>query len=234
MEKFIRTESLIGKENIEKLYKSKVIIFGIGGVGTFVVEALARSGVGSFILVDSEKIDESNINRQIHSLVSTVGQYKVDAMRDRILAINPDAKVEALKEFYLPESDYEIPEDVDYIVDSLDTITTKLQLVEEAKEKNIKIITALGAGNKMNPAMLEVADIYKTSICPLARVMRRELKKRRIKKLKVVYSKEMPKKPEIEIVSSKRSTPASIAFVPSTMGLIIASEVVKDLIEWNK
>lgn len=237
MEQFSRTELLIGKEGIDKLKNAKVAVFGIGGVGGYVVEALVRSGVGAIDLIDSDTVCESNLNRQIIATRSTIGKYKVDAMKERIMDINPECKVDVYKCFYLPETKDEFDfEKYSYVIDAVDTVTAKIQLVMEAYEKNVPIISSMGAGNKMNPAMFEVADIYKTSVCPLAKVMRRELKKRGIKKLKVVYSKEEAIKPKQEEINEKRVKviPGSNAFVPSVAGLIIASEVIKDLIGLEK
>lgn len=237
MEQFSRTELLIGKEGIDKLKNAKVAVFGIGGVGGYVVEALVRSGVGAIDLIDSDTVCESNLNRQIIATRSTIGKYKVDAMKERIMDINPECKVDVYKCFYLPETKDEFDfEKYSYVIDAVDTVTAKIQLVMEAYEKNVPIISSMGAGNKMNPAMFEVADIYKTSVCPLAKVMRRELKKRGIKKLKVVYSKEEAIKPKPEEINEKRVKviPGSNAFVPSVVGLIIASEVIKDLIGLEK
>lgn len=224
---FERTAMLIGEENVDKLSKMKIIIFGIGGVGGYVVEALARSGVGSFVLVDHDVVSESNINRQIIATTNTVGKKKIDVMKERILSINKEANVETKDIFYLPETRNVFNfEEYDYIVDAIDTITAKLDIIERANELNIPIISAMGAGNKLDPTRFEVSDIYKTSVCPLAKVMRRELKKRNVKHLKVVYSKEEPiKNNRIERI------PGSIAFVPSVVGLIIASEVIKDVIK---
>lgn len=236
MEQFSRTELLIGKHGMEKLKNSRVAIFGIGGVGGYVVEALVRSGVGAVDLIDSDTVAESNLNRQIIATRSTIGKYKVDAMKERIMDINPDCKVETYRCFYLPETKDEFDfSKYNYVVDAVDTVTAKLQLVMESEEKGVPVISSMGAGNKMNPVMFEVADIYKTSVCPLAKVMRRELKKRGIKKLKVVYSKEEALKPDMSGISeeelgNKRSIPGSNAFVPSVAGLIIASEVIKDLV----
>lgn len=229
-EKFIRTRNLIGHEAMEKLANARVAVFGIGGVGGHVVEALARSGVGAIDLIDSDTVAESNINRQIIATLSTVGKYKVDAMRERIADINPDCKVEAYRCFYLPETKDQFDfSKYDYVVDAVDTVTAKLTLVCEAKEKGVPIISSMGAGNKLNPTMFEVADIYKTSVCPLAKVMRRELKKRGIESLKVVYSKEEALKPTN--LEGEERVPGSTAFVPSVAGLIMASEVIKDLIK---
>lgn len=224
MDQFSRTENLIGKENVQKLNSKKVAIFGIGGVGSFVVEGLARSGVGNFLLVDHDTIDETNINRQIHANINTIGKYKVDVMKERILLINPNANVETSKEFFLPENNNINLDNVDYIVDSIDTVTGKIGLVVLAKEKNIPIISSMGTGNKLDPTRFEITDIYKTSVCPLAKVMRKELKQRNIDSLKVIYSKEEP-------IKQESRTPASISFVPSVAGLIISGEVIKDLIK---
>ncbi|MBQ7667912.1 MAG: tRNA threonylcarbamoyladenosine dehydratase [Clostridia bacterium] len=228
---FLRTEILIGKENIEKLKRAKVAVFGIGGVGSYVVEALARAGVGNFVLVDNDTVSITNLNRQLIALNSTIGQYKVDVAKERILEINKNANVEVYKEFFMPETKGIIESDLSYIVDAIDTITAKIELVIRAKELNIPIISSMGTGNKLDPTKFEVTDIYKTSICPLAKVMRKELKERNIDSLKVVYSKEEPIKPLVELTSSNnKHVPGSISFVPSVAGLIIASEVVKDIL----
>ena len=224
-EGFSREERLIGKENVEKLNKAKVAVFGIGGVGSFVVEGLARAGIENFLLVDNDIIDITNINRQIHANINTIGKNKVDVMKERILSINPDANVEISTEFFMPGSNL-LDNSLDYIVDAIDTVTGKIELVFKANELNIPIISAMGTGNKLDPTKFEVADIYKTSVCPLAKIMRKELRARGISKLKVVYSKEEPIKPK----DGDYRTPASISFVPSVAGLIIASEVVKDII----
>ena len=220
--RFSRTEALLGEEAMEKLKKARVAVFGIGGVGGHVVEALVRSGVGAMDIVDSDKVCLSNLNRQIIATESSIGKYKVDVMKERILDINPEAVVNVHKCFYLPESKDEFDfSQYSYVVDAVDTVTAKIQLVMEAAEAGVPIISSMGAGNKLDPTAFEVADIYKMSVCPLAKVMRRELKKRGIKKLKVVYSREQP------VV--KNAVPASVAFVPSVVGLIIAGEVIKDL-----
>lgn len=221
---FSRTELLIGKSAVEKLQKSKVAIFGIGGVGSFVVEALVRAGVESFILVDKDVVDITNINRQIIATTKTVGKPKVEVAKARILEINPKANVETYQEFFMPESKGILNETVDYIVDCVDTVTAKIELVVRANILNIPIISSMGTGNKLDPTKFEVTDIYKTAVCPLAKVMRKELKNRNIKKLKVVYSKEEPIKCNVQV-------PASISYVPSVAGLIIAGEVIKDLIK---
>ena len=252
LNQFSRTELLLGKDGIEKLASSRVAVFGIGGVGGYTVEALARSGVGTFDLIDDDKICITNINRQIYALRSTIGKYKVDVAKDRILDINPKAVVNTYKTFYTPETADEFDfSQYDYVVDAIDTVVGKLKIVEKAKEAKVPVISSMGAGNKMNPTMFEVTDIFKTSVCPLAKVMRQELKKRKIRKLKVVYSKEIPIKPndDIEIsckkhcvcppgtvrkCTARRQIPGSNAFVPSVVGLIIAGEVVKDLTEFGK
>jgi len=228
-EKFSRTELLIGKDGIEKLKNSKVAVFGIGGVGSYVVEGLARSGIGNFILVDNDTVSISNINRQIIATTNTVGMDKVEVAKKRILSINPDAKVEIYKEFFMPDSKNIFDESVDYIVDSIDTITAKIELVVRANELNIPIISCMGTGNKLDPTKFEVTDIYKTEVCPLAKVMRKELRVRNIKSLKVLYSREEPIKTEIFDEDTKKQVPGSISFVPSVAGLIIAGEVIKDL-----
>lgn len=224
-EGFSREERLIGKENLEKLNKSKVAVFGIGGVGSFVVEGLARAGIGKLLLVDNDTIDITNINRQIHANINTVGKNKVDVMKERILSINPEAEVDVSTEFFMPGSKL-LDNSLGYIVDAIDTVTGKIELVCKANELNIPIISGMGTGNKLDPTKFEVADIYKTSVCPLAKVMRKELRARGIEKLKVVYSKEEPIKPN----DGDYKTPASISFVPSVAGLIIAGEVIKDII----
>lgn len=238
---FSRTELLFGKKAMEKFAGSRVAVFGIGGVGGYTTEAPVRSGIGEIDLIDSDRVSLTNLNRQIIALRSTVGKYKVDVMQERIMDINPDIKVHVHKCFYLPETKDQFDfSKYDYVVDAVDTVTAKIQLVMEAKEAGVPIISSMGAGNKLDPAAFQVADIYKTSVCPLAKVMRRELKSRGIKKLKVVYSQELPIKPDPEAISAyqaeetpeesrKRSIPGSAAFVPSVAGLIIAGEVLKDL-----
>lgn len=230
---FSRTELLLGPDSMERLKHARVAVFGVGGVGGYVVEALVRSGIGEIDIIDSDKVSTSNINRQIIATTKTVGQYKVDAMKERILDINPDCKVNGYPCFYLPDTKDNFDfSTYDYVVDAVDTVTAKIQLVTEAKEKKVPIISSMGAGNKLNPAEFEVADLSRTSVCPLAKVMRRELKKRGIHHLKVVYSKEKPLTPApCEEETGKRVTPGSVAFVPSVVGLIIASEVIKDLIK---
>lgn len=223
-EQFSRTELLIGKAGIEKLKDAKVAVFGIGGVGSFVVEALARVGVGHLVLVDKDNIDITNLNRQIHATHTTIGKPKIEVMKERILDINPELKVEIYnpKKLNFPEEEI-IDSSFTYIVDAVDTVTSKLKFVEQANKLNVPIISAMGTGNKLEPSKFEVSDIYKTSVCPLCKVMRKELKKRKIEHLKVVYSKEEQVKNSEEIIGS-------ISFVPSTAGLIIAGEVVKDII----
>lgn len=221
-ERFSRAETLIGEDKINKLNNSKVAIFGVGGVGGYVAEALARSGVGTFLLVDSDTVDITNINRQIIALSSTIGKSKVEIMKERILDINPSSNVEIRQCFYLPENADEFDfSQYDYIVDAVDTVTAKINIITKAKECSVPVISAMGAGNKLDPTAFNVADISKTKVCPLAKVMRYELKKRGIKGVKVVYSEELP--------VLKKQAPASIAFVPSVAGLIMAAEIVKDL-----
>ena len=245
---FSRTELLLGKEAMEKLKNSRVAVFGVGGVGGYVCEALVRSGVGAFDLIDDDKVCLTNLNRQIIATRKTIGKYKTDVMKERILDINPDADVRIHQCFFLPENADDFPfEEYDYIVDAVDTVTAKIALVMKAKELNVPIISSMGAGNKLDGSQFKVADIYKTKVCPLAKVMRRELKKRGVRKLKVVYSEEVPTRP-IEDMSiscrahcicppgakhkctERRAIPGSNAFVPSVAGLILASEVIKDLI----
>lgn len=249
LNQFSRTQLLLGDEAMNKLAASRVAVFGVGGVGGYVCEALIRSGVGAIDLVDDDKVCLTNLNRQIIATRKTIGQYKTQVMKERILDINPDAKVEVHNCFFLPETadDFEF-EKYDYVVDAVDTVTAKIALVMKCKEKNVPIISSMGAGNKLDASAFRVADIYKTKVCPLAKVMRRELKKRGVKKLKVVYSEEMPIKPLEDMSSScktdcicppgaqhkctqRRAIPGSVAFVPSVAGLIIAGEVVKDLIK---
>ena len=232
LNQFSRTQLLLGQEGMESLYKKKVAVFGIGGVGGYVCEALVRSGIGSFDLIDDDKVCLTNLNRQIIATHKTIGQDKVDAMKERLLEINPELEVNTFKTFFLPDNSHEFDfSKYDYVIDAIDTVKAKIELVVKANETGTKIISAMGAGNKLDASKFEVADIYKTSVCPLARVMRTELKKRKIKKLKVVYSKEEPLKisDETEEVSQKRQIPASFAPCPAVMGLIIAGEVVKDL-----
>ena len=237
-EQFARTELLFGKENMEKLAAARVAVFGVGGVGGYVVEALARSGVGTLDLIDHDTVAVSNINRQIIATTKNIGRYKVELAKERILDINPEAVVNIYRTFYMPETADQFDfSKYDYVVDAIDTVTGKIALIEQANASGTPIISSMGAGNKVNPAAFEVADIYDTTVCPLAKVMRRELKKRGIKKLKVVYSKEKPFKPhnpedgmEQENSKTKKAVPGSTAFVPSVAGLILASEVIKDII----
>ena len=223
---FTRTESLIGKDSLEKLFKSRIAVFGIGGVGSYVVEALARAGIGALDLIDNDIINITNINRQLIALNSTIGEAKVEIAKKRILDINPNAQVTIYKKFFSPENSNEFDfSKYDYIIDAIDSVTGKIELIIKSQESKIPIISSMGTGNKLHPEMFEITDIYKTSVCPLAKVMRTELKKRGIKKLKVVYSKEIP------IKQSGQRIPTSISFVPATAGLIIAGEVINDLIQ---
>lgn len=233
LNQFSRTELIIGKDGINKLARSRVAVFGIGGVGGYTVEALVRSGVGSIDLIDNDKVTLTNLNRQIIATHRTIGQYKVDVAEERAKEINPEVIVKTYKIFFSPETSDKFDfSKYDYIVDAIDTVSGKLALVELAKKEGVPIICSMGAGNKMCPEMFEVADISKTSVCPLAKVMRQELKKRKIKNVKVVYSKEIPLKPSEseEKITGKKQIPGSNAFVPSVAGLIIAGEVIKDLI----
>lgn len=231
-EKFIRTGLLLGEAGLEKLAGARVAVFGIGGVGGHAVEALARSGVGHLELTDKDVVSISNINRQIIATTKTLGQYKTQVMKERILEINPEAEVNIHNCFFLPETAEQFDfRKYDYVVDAVDTVTSKIELVLKAQEAGVPIISSMGAGNKLEPWRFEVADIYETSVCPLARVMRRELKKRGVRKLKTVYSREEPRKPLIQVSDqSGKVIPGSTAFVPSAAGLILAGEVVKDLI----
>ena len=229
---FSRFELLVGEDNIQKLNQAHVIVFGVGGVGGYVVEALVRSGIGQITIVDNDVVSLSNLNRQIIATQETIGQKKVDVMKKRILSIHPECDVTTLDMFYLPETANQIDlSQYDYVVDAIDTITSKIELAVRCDQK-IPLISSMGTGNKMNPALLQVSDIYKTSVCPLAKVMRRELKKRRVKHLKVVYSQELPMKPYAsDEITHKRVIPGSTSFVPSSAGLLIASEVIKDLLK---
>lgn len=236
LNQFSRTELLIGKQGLEKLHNAKIAIFGIGGVGSFVVEGLVRAGVQNFVLVDNDKISLTNLNRQLIATQKTIGKDKVEVAKERILDINPKAKVEVFKEFFLPNSNTNIiTKELTYVVDCIDTVTAKIEIVMQCKNLKIPIISAMGTGNKLNPLKLEVTDIYKTNVCPLAKVMRKELKKRNINELKVVYSTEEPIKLKLQNYEeknvTKRQVPGSISFVPSVAGLIIAGEVVKEIIE---
>jgi tRNA A37 threonylcarbamoyladenosine dehydratase len=223
-ERFSRTKMLIGEKSLEKINKSHIAVFGVGGVGGYVVEALVRAGVGKIDIIDNDTVSESNINRQIIATTKTIGKFKVDVIKERILEINPEAQVNAFNILYLPDTANQFDfSKYDYIIDAVDNVTAKISLVLEANKYNTPIISSMGTGNKLDPTRFEVSDINKTEVCPLAKVMRTELKKRGIKKLKVVYSKETP-------ITNQRP-PASISFVPSTAGLIIASEVIKDIIK---
>lgn len=237
---FSRTELLIGKDGMNRLNKARVAVFGVGGVGGYTVEALARSGIGTLDLVDNDQVALTNLNRQIIATHSTIGQDKVDVAKRRILDINPDAKVNIHKTFYLPENADQFDfTQYDYVVDAIDTVSGKIGLILQAKEAKVPIISSMGAGNKLDPTAFKVADIYATKVCPLAKVMRRELKKRGIERLKVVYSEEEPIVSQVDIEEAcreecegtkRRQLPGSNAFVPSVVGLIIAGEVIKDLI----
>lgn len=252
-EQFSRTGLLIGEEALERLQGARVAVFGIGGVGGYVVEALARSGVGAFDLIDNDTVSESNINRQIIATYETLGRYKVEVMKARILSINPEAQVETHACFFLPENadDFDFSS-YSYVVDAVDTVTAKLEIIVRAQAAGVPVLSCMGTGNKLDPTKFEVTDIYKTSVCPLAKVMRRELKKRGVKELKVVYSTEEAIRPillagkttdagtegnaggENAVAGSRRSIPGSVAFVPSVAGLIVAGEVVKDLVQSNR
>lgn len=247
LNQFSRSQLLLGEAAMEKLARARVLVFGIGGVGGYVVEALARTGVGAFDLVDDDKVCLTNINRQIIALRSTVGRYKTDVMRERILDINPKAEVTVHQCFYLPETADQFDfRQYDYIVDAVDTVTAKLDIIVRAKEAGVPVISCMGAGNKLDPSKLQIADIYKTSVCPLARVMRRELKKRGVKHQKVLFSTEVARTPLEDMAAScktncicppnterkctaRRAIPGSVSFVPSVAGLMIAAEIVKDL-----
>lgn len=230
---WIRTELLLGEEAVERLKNSRVAVFGVGGVGGYVAEALARTGVGTFDLIDKDTVSVSNINRQIIATHSTVGRVKVEVMKERILEINPEAEVHIHKCFFLPENASEFDfSKYSYVVDAVDTVTAKIELVMQAQKAGVPIISSMGAGNKLDPSKFEVTDIYKTSVCPLARVIRRELKKRDVKHLKVVYSTEKALEPKFDLSEKegRRAVPGSVAFVPSAAGLIAAGEVINDLI----
>lgn len=231
-DKFSRTEMLIGNDGMKKLNDAKVAIFGLGGVGSYVCEGLARSGVGNFILIDYDKTDKSNINRQLIATEKTIGKYKVDLMKERILDINPNAKVEVYKEFYMADSEIDIiTKDLSYAVDCVDTIMAKITIICKCDALDVPVISSMGTGNKLDPTMFEVADIYETSVCPLARIMKKDLKKRNIEKLKVVYSKEHPINTNDCAINQDRKfkVKGSVSFVPSVAGLIIAGEVIKDI-----
>lgn len=237
LNQFSRIELILGKENVNKIRQAKVAVFGLGGVGSFVVEGLTRAGVENFILVDNDTISITNLNRQLFALNSTIGKNKVDVAKARILDINPNVKVEIHKEFVIDNFDNVLDKSTNYIVDAIDTISAKINLVQKAKEINVPIISSMGTGNKLDPTKLEVTDIKKTSICPVAKILRKELKNRNIDKLKVVYSTEAPILPNKEVqkeyieYGENERTPGSVSFVPSVAGLIIAGEVIKDLIK---
>ncbi len=234
LNQFSRTRLLLGEEAMQKLSSRRVAVFGIGGVGGYVVEALARSGIGALDLIDHDTVSLTNLNRQIIATMDTIDRYKVDVAKERVLSIHPDCKVNAYRTFYLPETADQFDfTQYDYVVDAVDTVTGKLRLIEEARRAGVPIISSMGAGNKLDPTAFKVADIYETNICPLAKVMRKECRKRGIDHLKVVYSEEVPRVPlqETEEVTERRSLPGSVAFVPSVAGLILASEVIKDLIQ---
>ncbi len=235
-EELQRTALLLDEASLTKIQNSKIAVFGIGGVGSYVVEALARAGIGTFVLIDHDTVSLSNINRQLIALHSTVGRPKVTVAKERILDINPGASVETYQEFYLRGQEPEYLAGCDYIVDAIDTVSSKLALVEMAEKKQIPILSSMGTGNKLDPSRFLIGDIYQTSVCPLCRVMRKELRKRNIPKLKVLYSLEEPIKPQIppeELPEGKRQLPGSISFVPSCAGLLIAGEVIKDLLQKN-
>ena len=233
LNQFSRTELLIGKDGLEKLSKSRVAVFGIGGVGAYAVEALVRSGLGTIDIIDDDKVCITNINRQLYATRKTVGKYKVEVAKERILDINPEIIVNTYQTFYTPQTESEFDfSQYDYVIDAVDTVTAKLQLIVQAKNAETKIISCMGTGNKLNPTLFEICDISKTQVCPLARVMRQECKKRHISDVKVLYSKEKPINPEYNSDSEKKGNafaPASCAFVPSVAGLMIAAEVIKDL-----
>lgn len=230
MEQFYRTEILVGKENMEKIKNTKVLVFGVGGVGSYTVMALARSGVSNIDIVDSDTVSITNINRQIIANLNTVGRKKVEVLKEMLLDINRDIKVNTYDMFVNKDNiDTFDFSSYDYVVDAIDTVTSKILIIEKCNESKTKIISAMGAGNKFDPTKFEVTDIYKTSVCPLAKVMRYELKKRGIKKLKVVYSKEVPKKPLCKEETGRKATPGSMAYVPSVSGLIIAGEIINEI-----
>lgn len=236
LDQFSRTELLLGREGMERLARAHVAVFGLGGVGGYAAEALVRSGIGTLDLVDSDRVSLTNLNRQILATHGTLGQYKADAARERALDINPEAAISARRVFYGPDTAGEFDfSQYDYVVDAIDTVTGKLALIQQALEAGTPIISCMGAGNKLDPAAFRVADIYETSVCPLARVMRKELKRRGVKRLKVVYSQEPPIEPEGALYQEslegevRRQVPGSLAFVPAAAGLILAGEVVKDL-----
>ena len=230
-----RTELLLGADGLAKLAEARVAIFGLGGVGSYAAEALVRADVGHFLLVDHDAVSLSNLNRQLHATRRTVGQKKTEAMRARMLDVNPEAEIQTISEFYAPDcADQFFSAPLDYVIDAVDTVTSKLSLVVEAAKRDIPIISAMGAGNKLDPTRFEVADIYDTSVCPLAKVMRKELKKRGVSRLKVVYSKEPPLSAVANDNDHGRHAPGSVSFVPSAAGLILAGEVIRDLTGVNR
>lgn len=238
LDQFSRTKLLIGEQGIKKLQQSKIAIFGIGGVGSFVVEGLVRAGIGSFVLMDHDIIEETNLNRQLIATTQTIGKPKVQVAKQRILEINPNAKIEIHQEFFKKENKEILDNTISYIVDAIDTITSKIELIVQANQKNIPILSCMGTGNKLDPTAFEITDIYQTKVCPLAKVMRKELRKREISSLKVLYSKEESIKPvegirdnQNDLEDRKKQTPGSISFVPSVAGLIIAGEVIKDILQ---
>lgn len=239
-EQFVRTEALIGKDAMEKLQRSRVAVFGLGGVGGYVCEALVRSGIGHFDLIDHDKVSITNLNRQIIATHATIGLDKADVVKERMLSINPDAEIRLYKAFFLPENADEFPfKEYEYVVDAVDTVTAKIELVLRSQSAGVPVISSMGTGNKLDPGKLRIADIYETKVCPLARVMRRELRKRDVNALKVVYSEEIPVRPaddeksllmgEAPAGSTRRDIPGSTAFVPAAAGLMIASEIVRDI-----
>ncbi len=240
MNQFSRTELLIGEDAIKKLNNAKVVIFGLGGVGSYVTEGLARAGVQNFVLIDADKVSLTNLNRQIIATHKSIGKFKVEVQKERILEINPNAKVETFQEFFMPDSKDFFDNTASYVVDCVDTVTAKIEIIVRAKKLNVPVISSMGTGNKLDATRFEVSDIYKTSVCPLAKVMRKELKARDIESLKVVYSKEIPLKSKVEsysensdendLICNKRNIPGSISFVPSVCGMIIAGEIIKDII----
>ena len=228
----MRTGLIVGEDGLDKLKNANVIVFGVGGVGSFACEAIVRAGVGNITIVDFDDVDITNINRQIPALHSTVGRYKVEVMKERLLDINPDLNIKAIKKLYNVETSDEIlTEDYDYVIDAIDMVTSKIKLIETCKEKGLNIISSMGMGNKLDPTKIVVTDIHKTHTCPLAKVMRKELKDRRIKKLKVVYSEEQPQELKKKVMNGRKVTPGSVSFVPSVGGLTIASVVVNDLLK---
>lgn len=231
---FARTQIILGQEGMARLAKSTVAVFGIGGVGSYATEAMVRSGLGKIILIDYDIIDISNINRQIHATTKTIGRPKVEVMRERLLEINPDLQIQIYKEKYNEETrDLLLDKSYDYVVDAIDMISSKIDLIVNCETMGIPIISSMGAGNKMSPSLFRVGDIYETKVCPLAKVMRRELRRRNIERLKVVWSEEEPIKVNLESENLRKAVPGSMAFVPSVAGLIIASEVIKDLANWE-